>query len=119
MVFAQGTKLTVTDCLLPPPVLTVYPPPAAELQSDRVTLLCVSHQALLFGHVTWLVAGSPVSSGVSTSSTVQAVGRTFVMSSALTIRTSDWNNNRVYTCQASLGSQSSKRHISKAVCGTH
>ncbi|KAK2893773.1 hypothetical protein Q8A73_016257 [Channa argus] len=103
---------------LPPPVLTVFPPSSTELQSNKVSLVCLSSQSVPFADVTWLAAGSPVSSGISTSTAAQQPDQTFQISSYLEIQTSDWNMDKVYTCKVSLGSQSSEKNINKSNCPT-
>uniref|UniRef100_A0A3Q2DG36 Ig heavy chain Mem5-like n=1 Tax=Cyprinodon variegatus TaxID=28743 RepID=A0A3Q2DG36_CYPVA len=108
--------LIVTDSSLPPPVLTVFPPSSAELQTNKATLLCLSSQSGPFADVSWLVGGSPVTSGISTSTAVQRPDQTFHISSSLSIRTSDWNMNKVYTCKVSLGSQTAEKTINKSGC---
>nr|XP_024657957.1 immunoglobulin lambda-1 light chain-like [Maylandia zebra] len=118
VVFGQGTKLIVTSSSLPPPVLTVFPPSSAELQSDTASLVCLSSQSVPFADVSWLAGGSPVSSGISTSTAVQRPDQTYQISSSLTIQTSDWNMDKVYTCKVSLGSQTSEKTISKSTCST-
>ncbi|XP_073350650.1 immunoglobulin lambda-1 light chain-like [Pagrus major] len=117
-VFGQGTKLTVTSSSLPPPVLTVFPPSRAELQSSEASLVCLSSQSVPFADVSWFAAGSPVSSGISTSTAVQQPDHTFQISSYLAIQTSDWNMEKVYTCKVSLGSQTAEKHIKKSDCPT-
>ncbi|XP_026210332.1 immunoglobulin lambda-1 light chain-like isoform X2 [Anabas testudineus] len=117
-VFGQGTKLIVTSSSLPPPVLTVFPPSSAELRSNKASLVCLSSQSVPFADVTWLADGSPVSSGVSTSTAVQQPDQSFQISSYLDIQTSEWNMNKVYTCKVSLGSQTSEKNINKSKCPT-
>ncbi|CAI5675565.1 unnamed protein product [Oreochromis niloticus] len=117
-VFGQGTKLIVTSSSLPPPVLTVFPPSSAELQSNTASLVCLSSQSVPFADVSWLAGGSPVSSEISTSTAVQRPDQTYQISSSLTIQTSDWNMDKVYTCKVSLGSQTSEKAISKSACST-
>ncbi|XP_071329624.1 immunoglobulin lambda-1 light chain-like isoform X2 [Trachinotus anak] len=117
-VFGQGTKLIVTGSSLSPPVLTVFPPSSAELQSNKASLVCLSSQSVPFADVTWLVGGSPVSSGISTSTAVQQPDHTFQISSYLAIQTSDWNMDKLYTCKVSLGSQTSQKNINKSDCPT-
>ncbi|XP_041673063.1 immunoglobulin lambda-1 light chain-like [Cheilinus undulatus] len=117
-VFGQGTKLIVTSSSLPPPVLTVFPPSSAELQSNKASLVCLSSQSVQFADVVWLSAGSPVSAGISTSTAVQQPDQTFHISSSLSIQTSDWSMDRVYTCRVSVGSQSSEKTINKSQCTT-
>ncbi|XP_061567665.1 immunoglobulin lambda-1 light chain-like [Cololabis saira] len=119
VVFGPGTKLIVTSSSLPPPVLTVFPPSRAELQSDQVTLVCLislASESLGFADVSWFSAGSPVSSGISTSTAVQTPDQTFQISSSLTIQTSDWNMDQLYTCKVSLGCQTSQKTINKSQC---
>ncbi|XP_044186243.1 immunoglobulin lambda-1 light chain-like isoform X2 [Thunnus albacares] len=115
-VFGQGSKLIVTSSSLSPPVLTVFPPSSAELQSNKATLVCLSSQSVPFADVTWLSAGSPVSSGISSSTAVQQPDQTFQISSYLSIQTSDWNMDKVYTCKVSAGSQTSEKNINKSKC---
>ncbi|XP_069381458.1 immunoglobulin lambda-1 light chain-like [Paralichthys olivaceus] len=117
-VFGQGTKLIVTGSSLSPPVLTVFPPSSAELRSNKATLLCLSSQSVPFAEVTWLVGGSPVSSGISTSTAVHRPDQTYQISSYLDIQTSDWNVDKIYTCKVSHGSQTSEKNINKSVCAT-
>ncbi|XP_025762041.1 immunoglobulin kappa light chain isoform X4 [Oreochromis niloticus] len=117
-VFGQGTKLIVTGSSLPPPVLTVFPPSSAELQSNTASLVCLSSQSVPFADVSWLAGGSPVSSEISTSTAVQRPDQTYQISSSLTIQTSDWNMDKVYTCKVSLGSQTSEKTIKKSECST-
>ncbi|XP_065821212.1 immunoglobulin lambda-1 light chain-like [Labrus bergylta] len=117
-VFGQGTKLIVTSSSLSPPVLTVFPPSSAELQSNKASLVCLSSQSVPFADVSWSAAGSPVSSGISTSTAVQQPDQTFQISSYLSIQTSDWNMDKVYTCRVSLGSQTSEKTINKSHCFT-
>ncbi|XP_073350777.1 immunoglobulin lambda-1 light chain-like [Pagrus major] len=118
VVFGQGTKLIVTSSSLPPPVLTVFPPSRAELQSNEASLVCLSSQSVPFADVSWFAAGSQVSSGISTSTAVQQPDHTFQISSYLAIQTSDWNMEKVYTCKMSLGSQTAEKHINKSDCPT-
>ncbi|TDH02983.1 hypothetical protein EPR50_G00158250 [Perca flavescens] len=113
-----GTKLIVTSSSLPRPVLTVFPPSSAELQSNKASLVCLSSQSGPFADVSWLAAGSPVSTGISTSTAVQQPDKTFQISSYLAVQTSDWNRGQVYTCRVSLGSQTSEENIRKSDCPT-
>ncbi|XP_059203355.1 immunoglobulin lambda-1 light chain-like [Centropristis striata] len=118
VVFGQGTKLIVTSSSLPRPVLTLFPPSSAELQSNKASLVCLSSQSVPFADVSWLVGGSPVSSGISTSTAVHKPDQTFQISSYLSVQTSDWNMDKVYTCKVSVGSQTSEENIKKSDCPT-
>ncbi|KAK2918390.1 hypothetical protein Q8A73_002761 [Channa argus] len=101
-----------------PPVLKVFPPSRAELQSNTATLVCLSSQSGPYADVSWSVGGSPVSSGILTSIALQQADQTFQISSYLSVKTSDWNMDKVYTCKVSLGSQSSEKSINKSDCPT-
>ncbi|KAG7504299.1 Immunoglobulin lambda constant 6 [Solea senegalensis] len=114
----DGTKLIVADSSLPPPVLTVFPPSSAELKTNKATLVCLSSQSVPFADVTWLLGGSSVSSGVFTSVAAHQPDQTFQISSHLSVQTSDWNQDKLYTCKVSLGSQTSEKTIHKSVCPT-
>uniref|UniRef100_A0A3Q2WFG0 Immunoglobulin lambda-like polypeptide 1 n=1 Tax=Haplochromis burtoni TaxID=8153 RepID=A0A3Q2WFG0_HAPBU len=116
--YCQTWDGSATSSSLPPPVLTVFPPSSAELRSDTASLVCLSSQSVPFADVSWLAAGSPVSSEISTSTAVQRPDQTYQISSFLTIQTSDWNMNKVYTCKVSLGSQTSEKTIKKSECPT-
>uniref|UniRef100_A0A3P9CSI5 Ig-like domain-containing protein n=1 Tax=Maylandia zebra TaxID=106582 RepID=A0A3P9CSI5_9CICH len=87
---SASAYLIVTSSSLSPP-----------LQSDTASLVCLSSQSVPFADVSWLAAGSPVSSGISTSTA-----------------TSDWNMDKIYTCKVSLGSQTSEKTIKKSECST-
>ncbi|XP_062421866.1 immunoglobulin lambda-1 light chain-like [Pungitius pungitius] len=117
-VFGQGTKLMVTSSSLPAPVLTVFPPSSAELQSNKASLVCLSSQSGPFADVTWMCGGSPVVTGISTSTAVKQPDHTFHISSYLAIQASDWNLDKVYTCKVSLGSQTAQKSIKKSECLT-
>uniref|UniRef100_A0AAX7VNU2 Ig-like domain-containing protein n=1 Tax=Astatotilapia calliptera TaxID=8154 RepID=A0AAX7VNU2_ASTCA len=114
----EGDSAVYYCSSLPPPVLTVFPPSSAELQSDTASLVCLSSQSVSFADVSWLAGGSPVSSGISTSTAVQRPDQTYQISSSLTIQTSDWNMDKIYTCKVSLGSQTSEKTIKKSECPT-
>uniref|UniRef100_A0AAX7TNP8 Ig-like domain-containing protein n=1 Tax=Astatotilapia calliptera TaxID=8154 RepID=A0AAX7TNP8_ASTCA len=114
----EGDSAVYYCSSLSPPVLTVFPPSSAELQSNTASLVCLSSQSVPFVDVSWLAAGSPVSSGISTSTAVQRPDLTYQISSSLTIQTSDWNMDKVYTCKVSLGSQTSEKTIKKSECPT-
>ncbi|KAI9539282.1 hypothetical protein NQZ68_005361 [Dissostichus eleginoides] len=112
----EGDSAVYHCSSLPPPVLTVFPPSSAELQANKASLLCLSSQSVPFADVSWLSAGSPVSSGISSSTAVQQPDKTFKISSYLAVQTSDWNMDKVYTCKVTQGSQTSEQNIKKSEC---
>ncbi|XP_068575181.1 immunoglobulin lambda-1 light chain-like [Cebidichthys violaceus] len=104
---------------LSPPVLTVFPPSSAELQSNKASLACLAalpSQSKGFADVTWLGDGCLVSSGISTSTAVQLSDQTFQISSYLSIKPSQWIREKVFTCKVSLGSQTSEKNVTMSDC---
>uniref|UniRef100_A0A3P8S2T8 Ig-like domain-containing protein n=1 Tax=Amphiprion percula TaxID=161767 RepID=A0A3P8S2T8_AMPPE len=115
----QGTKLIVTSSSLSPPVLTVFPPSSAELQSNKATLSCLStlpRESKGIAEVIWLREGCPMSGDISTGAAVQQPDHTFRISSYLSIEPSQWFKDIDYTCKVSLGSQSSERNMTMSGC---
>ncbi|KAM9471611.1 immunoglobulin lambda-1 light chain-like isoform 2-T2 [Salvelinus alpinus] len=118
-VFGQGTKLIVTGSTLPPPVLTIFPPSSDELKSSKVTLVClVSQMAMGYADVSWTAGGNPVTGGIATSGPVPQADKTFQLSSCLTVDTSEWNQDKVFSCKVTAGSKFAEKDIKKSVCST-
>ncbi|XP_071256185.1 immunoglobulin lambda-1 light chain-like isoform X6 [Salvelinus alpinus] len=118
-VFGQGTKLIVTDSTLPPPVLTIFPPSSDELKSSKVTLVCLASQmAMGYADVIWTAGGNPVTGGIATSGPVPQADKTFQLSSCLTVDTSEWNQDKVFSCKVTAGSKFAEKDIKKSVCTT-
>ncbi|XP_064866809.1 immunoglobulin lambda-1 light chain-like isoform X1 [Oncorhynchus nerka] len=118
LVFGPGTKLIVTDSTLPPPVLTILPPSSDELKSSKVTLVCLASQmAMGYADVSWTAGGNPVTGGVATSGPVPA-DKTFQLSSCLTVDTSEWNQDKVFSCKVTAGSKFAEKDIKKSECST-
>ncbi|KAM9471610.1 immunoglobulin lambda-1 light chain-like isoform 5-T6 [Salvelinus alpinus] len=118
-VFGQGTKLIVTDSTLPPPVLTIFPPSSDELKSSKVTLVCLASQmAMGYADVSWTAGGNPVTGGIATSGPVPQADKTFQLSSCLTVDTSEWNQDKVFSCKVTAGSKFAEKGIKKSVCST-
>ncbi|XP_028978918.2 immunoglobulin lambda-1 light chain-like isoform X1 [Esox lucius] len=116
-VFGQGTKLIVTDSTLPPPVLTILPPSSDEVKSSKVTLVCLASQmAMGYADVSWTVGGSPVTSNIVTSTAVPQDNKTFQLSSYLTIDTSEWNQDKEFSCKVTVGSKFTEKCIKKSEC---
>ncbi|XP_060768996.1 immunoglobulin lambda-1 light chain-like [Neoarius graeffei] len=116
-VFGQGTKLIISDAALPAPVLTVLPPSSEELKSKKGTLVCLaSDVAGGFADVRWFVNGNSVTSGVISGSAQQQANKKFTLSSYLTIDSSEWENNKVITCEVSAGGKAALVKINKSEC---
>ncbi|XP_038845329.1 immunoglobulin lambda-1 light chain-like [Salvelinus namaycush] len=119
VVFGQGTKLIVTDSTLPPPVLTIFPPSSDELKSSKVTLVCLASQmAMGYADVSWTAGGNPVTGGIATSGPVPQADKTFQLSSCLTVDTSEWNQDKVFSCKVTAGSKFAEKDIKKSECST-
>ncbi|XP_042168165.1 immunoglobulin lambda-1 light chain-like, partial [Oncorhynchus tshawytscha] len=119
LVFGQGTKLIVTDSTLPLPVLTILPPSSDELKSSKVTLVCLASQmAMGYADVSWTAGGNPVTGGIATSGPVPQADKTFQLSSCLTVDTSEWNQDKVFSCKVTAGSKFAEKGIKKSECST-
>ncbi|XP_049614548.1 immunoglobulin lambda-1 light chain-like isoform X1 [Syngnathus scovelli] len=118
VVFGGGTKVFVTSSDPPAPVVTVFPPASAELQSEKATLVCVATQSSPYPDVKWLANDLPVSGTVATDPAMRRADQTYTISSYLTVETSNWNADATYTCEVSLGSKSGKKTIRKSMCAT-
>ncbi|XP_030645567.1 immunoglobulin lambda-1 light chain-like [Chanos chanos] len=117
VVFGQGTKLIVTDSVLPVPVLTLFPPSSEELKSEKVTLVCVANDLSVgFADVSWTVSGKSITDGVFTSSAEKQSNQKFKVSSYLSLPTSEWESDKEVSCQMSVGSKSSEKKIKKSDC---
>ncbi|KAF5888219.1 immunoglobulin lambda-1 light chain-like, partial [Clarias magur] len=102
---------------LPAPVLTVLPPSSEELKPKKATLVCLASEvAGGFADVRWLVNGNSVTSGVITGSALQQANKKFTLSSYLTIDSSEWENNKVVTCEVSAGGKAASVKINKFEC---
>uniref|UniRef100_A0A0E9XZC3 Immunoglobulin C1-set domain-containing protein n=1 Tax=Anguilla anguilla TaxID=7936 RepID=A0A0E9XZC3_ANGAN len=69
-----------------------------------------------FADVSWTSGGTPVTSGVFTSAVEQKPDKTSGLSSFLTIKSSEWITDRVFTCKVSVGSKTSEKSIKKSDC---
>ncbi|XP_045575716.1 immunoglobulin lambda-1 light chain [Salmo salar] len=119
LVFGQGTKLIVSDSTLPPPVLTILPPSSDELKSNKVTLVCLASQmAMGYADVSWTAGGNPVTADIATSGPVPQADKTFQLSSCLTVDTSEWNQDKVFSCKVTAGSKFAEKGIKKSECST-
>ncbi|XP_029631174.1 immunoglobulin lambda-1 light chain-like [Salmo trutta] len=119
VVFGQGTKLIVSDSTLPPPVLTILPPSSDELKSNKVTLVCLASQmAMGYADVSWTAGENPVTGDIATSGPVPQADKTFQLSSCLTVDTSEWNQDKVFSCKVTVGSKFAEKGIKKSECST-
>lgn len=107
------------DSTLPPPVLTILPPSSEELKSSKVTLVCLASQmAMGYADVSWTAGGNPVTGGIATSGPVPQTDKTFQLSSCLTVDTSEWNQDKVFSCKVTAGSKFAEKGIKKSECST-
>ncbi|KAI5089601.1 T-cell receptor beta chain V region A20.2.25, partial [Silurus meridionalis] len=103
-----------TDTMLPDPFVSS---PYFELSSQEPTLVCLANDvAGGFADVRWLVNGNPVTSGVITGSAQQQANKKLSLSSYLTIDSSEWENDKVITCEVSAGGKAASVKIKKSEC---
>ena len=107
----------VVGSSLPPPSLTVYRPSTNPLSSSQATLVCLARQMSIgFAEVSWLVNGSPVTDGTTTSTAVQQLDETFQISSYLSLQARDFSEDRTYTCKVAVGSDTFEKTIRMSEC---
>ncbi|OCT97589.1 hypothetical protein XELAEV_18009818mg [Xenopus laevis] len=114
-VFSQSSKLIVTVDKFPEPALLVFPPYNDDNESkDSSTLTChISKLEVSLVNVNWLIDGTTVQDGVTTSNPVRESDNTFSMSSYLTLSSKDINKDRLYSCM--IKQEGSSAFISKGV----
>ena len=106
----------VVGCSLPPPSLTVYRPSTNPLSSSQATLVCLARQMYIgFAEVSWLVNGSPVTDGTTTSTAGHQLDETFQIS-YLSLQARDFSEDRTYTCKVALGSDTFEKTIRMSEC---
>ncbi|KAL0993524.1 hypothetical protein UPYG_G00109100 [Umbra pygmaea] len=74
--------------------------------------------AVGFADVSWSVGGSLVTSGIATSNAVPQADKTFQLSSFMTVDTSEWNQDKQFSCKVTLGSKITEKRIKKSECST-
>ncbi|XP_053319871.1 immunoglobulin lambda-1 light chain-like [Spea bombifrons] len=100
LVFSQSSKLVVTVDKFPEPAVMVFKPYTEELSPEEKPILTchISKLSVSLANVKWLVDGTTVQDGVSTSLPIKESDNTYSMSSYLTIPSSDVNKDKIYSC---------------------
>nr|XP_028565532.1 immunoglobulin lambda-1 light chain-like isoform X4 [Podarcis muralis] len=116
-VFGGGTHLTVLGQPTVPPTVNVFPPSPEELKSsDKATLVC-----LIDGfypgvvQVTWQADGTPISSGVETT-TPTKLNDKYAASSYLSMKKSDWESYEAVICKVTHEGKTVEKVVRRLDC---
>ncbi|CAI5797415.1 immunoglobulin lambda-1 light chain-like isoform X2 [Podarcis lilfordi] len=116
-VFGGGTHLTVTGQPTVPPTVNVFPPSPEELKSsDSATLVCLMdgfYPGVV--QVTWQADGTPISSGVETT-TPTKLNDKYAASSYLSMRKSDWEKKEEVTCKVTHEGKTVEKVVRRSDC---
>uniref|UniRef100_A0A670JZG1 Immunoglobulin lambda-1 light chain-like n=1 Tax=Podarcis muralis TaxID=64176 RepID=A0A670JZG1_PODMU len=116
-VFGGGTQLNVLGQPTVPPTVNVFPPSPEELKSsDKATLVC-----LIDGfypgvvQVTWQADGTPISSGVETT-TPTKLNDKYAASSYLSMKKSDWESYEAVICKVTHEGKTVEKVVRRLDC---
>nr|AAM76478.1 immunoglobulin lambda light chain [Tachyglossus aculeatus] len=114
--FGGGTFLTVLGQPKSPPTVNLFAPSAAELDSNKATLVC-----LMDGFypgavsVTWKANGATVSEGVKTTKPTKQKDK-YVASSYLSLTSAQWREKNTFTCQVTHETKVVEKSLSPSEC---
>ncbi|XP_053558975.1 immunoglobulin kappa light chain isoform X1 [Bombina bombina] len=99
-VFSQSSKLIVTVDKYPEPAIMVFAPYSEDLSTeDKPIVTChISKMTVSLANVKWLVDGTTVQEGVSTSHPVRDSDNMYSLSSYIAIPKSDLKGDKTYSC---------------------
>ncbi|CAI5797417.1 immunoglobulin lambda-1 light chain-like isoform X2 [Podarcis lilfordi] len=116
-IFGGGTHLTVTGQPTVPPTVNVFPPSPEELKSsDSATLVCLMdgfYPGVV--QVTWQADGTPISSGVETT-TPTKLNDKYAASSYLSMKKSDWERKEEVTCKVTHEGKTVEKVVRRSDC---
>nr|XP_028565539.1 immunoglobulin lambda-1 light chain-like isoform X7 [Podarcis muralis] len=116
-VFGGGTQLNVLGQPTVPPTVNVFPPSPEELKSsDKATLVCLM-DGFYPGtvQVTWQADGTPISSGVETT-TPTKLNDKYAASSYLSMKKSDWESYEAVICKVTHEGKTVEKVVRRLDC---
>uniref|UniRef100_A0A670JXS9 Immunoglobulin lambda-1 light chain-like n=1 Tax=Podarcis muralis TaxID=64176 RepID=A0A670JXS9_PODMU len=116
-VFGGGTQLNVLGQPTVPPTVNVFPPSPEELKSsDKATAVCLMdgfYPGVV--QVTWQADGTPISSGVETT-TPTKLNDKYAASSYLSMKKSDWESYEAVTCKVTHEGKTVEKVVRRSDC---
>ncbi|XP_077776483.1 immunoglobulin lambda-1 light chain-like isoform X1 [Podarcis muralis] len=116
-IFGGGTQLNVLGQPTVPPTVNVFPPSPEELKSsDKATVVCLMdgfYPGVV--QVTWQADGTPISSGVETT-TPTKLNDKYAASSYLSMRKSDWESYEAVTCKVTHEGKTVEKVVRRSDC---
>nr|AAM76479.1 immunoglobulin lambda light chain [Tachyglossus aculeatus] len=116
-VFGGGTQLTVIGQPKASPTVNLFPPSAAELDSNKATLVCLMDNFYPGTvSVTWKADGATVSEGVKTTKPSKQTNNKYMASSYLSLTSAQWKEKRSFTCQVTHDGKVTEKSLSPSEC---
>ncbi|XP_038618796.1 immunoglobulin lambda-1 light chain-like [Tachyglossus aculeatus] len=116
-VFGSGTQLTVIGQPKASPTVNLFPPSAAELDSNKATLVCLMDNFYPDTvSVTWKADGATVSEGVKTTKPSKQTNNKYMASSYLSLTSAQWKEKRSFTCQVTHDGKVTEKSLSPSEC---
>ncbi|XP_030769954.1 immunoglobulin lambda-1 light chain-like isoform X1 [Rhinopithecus roxellana] len=115
--FGGGTRLTVLGQPKVAPSVTLFPPSSEELQANKATLVClISDFYPGVVNVAWKADGSPVNTGVETTTPSKQSNNKYAASSYLSLTPDQWKSHKSYSCQVTHEGSTVEKTVAPAEC---
>uniref|UniRef100_A0A2K5KVQ1 Ig-like domain-containing protein n=1 Tax=Cercocebus atys TaxID=9531 RepID=A0A2K5KVQ1_CERAT len=99
------------------PSVTLFPPSSEELQANKATLVCLISDFYPGAvKVAWKADGSPVNTGVETTTPSKQSNNKYAASSYLSLTSDQWKSHKSYSCQVTHEGSTVEKTVAPAEC---